>query len=99
MYFTVNGVEFQLLNWNFREDGTMGGIYFLVPKGIYKHINGGNNGAYVYDYPSNPEFDEARAACPCFDVDGVYEDDFGKCSLNSIVNAAAEFIDLNIPRV
>ena len=44
-------------------------------------------------------FDEARAACPCFDVDGIYEDDFGKCSLNSIVNAVAEFIDLNIPRV
>lgn len=48
-YVTVKGVTFQLLSCDFVEDRTMGGIYFLVPKRVYKFINGGNNGAYVFE--------------------------------------------------
>lgn len=98
MYVMVDGVKFELLNWDFVEDGFMGGVYFLVPRGIYKYIEGGNNGAYVWEYPENPSYDRARAACPCFDVNGNSENTFWRCSLKDIAQSAAEFIDMNIPR-
>lgn len=98
MTVIVNGVKFQLLNWDFYEDDDMGSIYFLVPKGTYKYINGGNNGAVVWDYPENPLYDRASASCSCFDVNGKSEKSFGSCLLTDIVQASAEFIDINIPR-
>lgn len=92
----VNGVEFKLLSWDFCEDGTMGGIYFLVPKNVYKHDS--NNGAYVWEDEEHPEYDKARAACPCFSVGDANEDDFMGLRLKDIVKAAAEFIDFNMYR-
>jgi hypothetical protein len=94
----IKGVNFQLLNWDFCEDGSMGGIYFLVPKGVYKYIEGGNNGAYVRPDERYKGYDLARAACPCFEVFDHTEEEFMDIKLKYIVQAAAWFIDFNIPR-
>jgi hypothetical protein len=94
---TVNGTKFSLLSWDFCEDGCMGGIYFLVPHNTYQYDS--NNGASVCKDNEHPGYDRARAACPCFDVDDVHEDDFMELPLEDIIKAAAEFIDLNMYRV
>ncbi|WP_298843099.1 hypothetical protein [Clostridium sp.] len=96
---SVKGVVFKLLSWDFVEDGDMGGIYFLVPKGIYNYVDGGNNGAYVWVDDKYPNYDRARAACSCFDVNGVTEERFMERTLQDIVQGAAEFVNFNISKI
>ena len=93
--FRINGVPFQLVRWEFNEDGWAGHIHFKIPDGIYEP--GCNNGAYYRKDPDpeNPSVPNAHMATPCM-PDG---EDFTNLPFHDIIHKAARYIDLNLTRL
>ncbi|OBZ17108.1 hypothetical protein [Bacillus sp. FJAT-26390] len=86
----IDGIEFELQSWDFRSDGGLGVIKFLVPKGTFQYD--GQNGAYCWNYEGDDQYDVVGASCHCFQVNGHSEDEFMRFSLWDVAYAAAKFI-------
>lgn len=100
----VRGIEFKPLYWNFTEDGTLGRVFFSVPKNTFKE-SGSCNGAYAlndyneYDF-AKFEINDGGAFSEqivylCIDC-AICEKDCLSLPLINVLEECAEFICDNL---